>query len=288
MLRFGVFCLGLALIPAACTSKRAEERIYPLHGQVLSIEADRQQANIKHDEIKGLMMAMTMPYKMKDAHVLDGVKPGDVIDAQLVLVSNDAYLSEVKKTGEAPLETPPAPTATSAGVELLKPGDAVPNATFIDESGKKRGFEDFKGSIVAVTFIYTKCPLPTFCPLMDRHFAQVQKSLKSDPALKQVHLVSVSFDPLTDTPPVLLSHARELNADPQRWTFFTGERDSIDQFAARFGVFVTRAPEDPRDITHNLRTAIIDAEGKVVKVYIGNDWTPSQLLKDLKAVASRA
>ena len=94
---------------------------------------------------------------------------------------------------------------------------------------------------MVVTFIYTRCPLPTFCPLMDRHFATIQTAIKGDPALKNVRLVSVSFDPATDTPPVLKKHAAELNADPARWTFLTGDRDDIDRFAARFGVSVARA-----------------------------------------------
>jgi protein SCO1/2 len=98
--------------------------------------------------------------------------------------------------------------------------------------------------------------------------------------------VTVSFDPVTDTPPVLKAHARRLEADLKRWTFLTGDRDEIDQFAARFGVSVTRALNDPRDITHNLRTGIVDANGRLVKVYTGNEWSPDQVLEDLKTVAA--
>jgi protein SCO1/2 len=105
--------------------------------------------------------------------------------------------------------------------------------------------------------------------------------------LAKVHLVTVSFDPATDTPPVLKAHAKKLEADLSRWTFLTGDRDEVDHFAARFGVSVGRAMNDARDITHNLRTAIIDADGKVVKVYTGNEWTPEQVLADLKALGSR-
>jgi protein SCO1/2 len=137
-----------------------------------------------------------------------------------------------------------------------------------------------------LTFIYTRCPIPTFCPLMDRNFAAVQRKLKEDaalaPARRSVHLVSISFDPVTDTPPVLKKHARTLDADPKIWTFFTGDRDEVDKFAARFGVSVARSPADARDITHNLRTAIIDRSGRLVKVYTGNEWTPDQLIADLK------
>src|SRR5205814_41607 len=136
-----------------------------------------------------------------------------------------------------------------------------------------------------IPFIYTSCHFPTFCPLMDRHFASIQQTIKTDPSLKKVHLLSVSFDPLTDTPPVLKAHARELKADPARWTFLTGDRDDIDRFASRFGVSISRELNNPKDITHTLRTAIVDADGKLVKVYIGNEWTPAQLLEDLKPVA---
>ena len=121
---------------------------------------------------------------------------------------------------------------------------------------------------------------------MDRHFVALQEHLQDDPALKHVHLVTVSFDPITDTPPVLKKHARELKADLTRWTFLTGDRDDIDQFAARFGVSVSRAQNNARDITHNLRTAIVSPEGKLVKVYTGNEWTPDEILADLKPVAN--
>ena len=286
MLRLTILCLAIIVAAGACSSKPSNERTYTLTGQVLGVDRDQQKTMIKHDDIKGLMPAMTMMYTVKDGKILDGLKAGDLINATLVIESDNANLTQITKTGEAPLEKPAEPpAAASSGFELLKPGEAVPDAHFVDQDGRKRDFSAFKGSIVAITFIYTKCPLPTFCPLMDRHFATVQKAIASDPALKKVHLVSVSFDPLTDTPPVLLRHARELKADPARWTFLTGDRDGIDQFGARFGVSVERAQNDQLDITHNLRTAIVDADGKLVKVYTGNEWTPTQLLADVRSIA---
>jgi len=271
----------------ACGSK-STERTYPVQGQVIAVTPDRREATIKHAEIKGLMPAMTMPYKFREKADLDTVKPGDVIDATLVIVENDAYLTNVKRLGEAPLELPPAEAAVvaSSGFELLKPGEAVPDSPFLDQDGKKKTFRAFRGSTVVLTFIYTKCPLPTFCPLMDRHFVTLQEHLQDDPALKNVHLVTVSFDPITDTPAVLKKHARTLKADLTRWTFLTGDRDDVDRFAARFGVSVSRALSDARDITHNLRTAIISPEGTLVKVYTGNEWTPNEILADLKPTAN--
>jgi protein SCO1/2 len=154
----------------------------------------------------------------------------------------------------------------------------------VDQEGRKRTFNAFKGSPVVMTFIYTRCPLPTFCPLMDRHFVTLQKTLKEDSALKNVRLVTVSFDPITDTPAVLKRHAKSLNADLTRWTFLTGDRDDVDQFASRFGVSIARSMSSQLDITHNLRTALIDADGKLVKVYTGNDWSPDQIIADLKPI----
>lgn len=273
---FSLVCLTMA----ACGG--SDRREYPFTGQILSIGPDPKEASIKHDEIKGFMTAMTMTYKVRDAKEYADLAPGDLISSTLVVVSNDAYLKDVKKTGSAPLDKPasnPAPTASS-GFELIRPGQPVPDGTFVNQDGQPTTLAAFRGSTVVVTFIYTTCPLPTFCPLMDRHFAVIQKKL-SEKGQRNVHLVSVSFDPITDTPAVLKAHAKKLGADPKMWTFLTGDRDAVDQWASRFGVTVSRAMNDPRDITHNLRTAIIDPHGTLVKTYTGNEWTPDQVLNDL-------
>jgi protein SCO1/2 len=277
----------LALVAAACSTP--DQRTFTLQGQVLSLDSARKILVVKHEEIKNFMPAMTMPYEVQDVKALDGLAPGDLVNATLVVFSNGAHLTAIRKVGTAPLETPPAeapnPTA-SAGFELLRPGEAVPDGSFLDQGGKKRRFSDFKGSPVVMTFIYTRCPVATFCPLMDRHFAALQKTLKQDPALQRVHLVTVSFDPATDTPAVLTKHAKSLDADLSRWTFLTGDRDDVDQFASRFGVSIARSLTDMRDITHNLRTAIISADGTLVKAYTGNDWSPDNVIADLKTLAN--
>jgi len=281
-----LLAIALSLLVGACAGP-PDQRQYTLQGQVLSVTADRREANIKHEEIKGLMPAMTMPYKAAEGQQFENVAAGDLVTATLVVVSNGAYLKDVKKVGEAPLETAPqaAPSASS-GFELLSPGEVVPNTRFVDQDGKTRDLASFRNSTLVVTFIYTRCPIPTFCPLMDRHFAAIQTRLKTEPALRHVQLVSVSFDPIADTPPVLKKHAAALGADPKFWTFLTGQRDEIDKFAARFGVAVTREVNDPLDISHNLRTAIVDAKGAFVKAYSGNEWTHDQVLADLRHIAA--
>src|SRR5262245_32843729 len=123
------FVLAIVAAAACACGSSSGTRTYPLQGQVIEVTADRQQAVIKHEEIKGFMAAMTMPYKVRDPQLLSGIKPGDLINATLTIVSNDGFLSAVKKVGEAPLERPPAETpAASSGFELLRPGEAVPNA----------------------------------------------------------------------------------------------------------------------------------------------------------------
>jgi protein SCO1 len=289
-----VIIVVTALLVVAFVARRGsspDQRTYGLQGQIQSITPDRQEAMVKHGEITGLMPAMTMPYRFKSTAELDALKPGDLIDGTLVIVSNDAFLDGVKKTGEAPIEKPPPESLVTGSTldrakALLLPGEVVPDGAFVDQNGRKTNFTAFRGSTVVLTFIYTRCPLPTFCPLMDRRFVTIQEHMKSDPALKGVHLVTVSFDPIRDTPAVLRAHAKELDADLRHWTFLTGTQAAIDQFAGKFGVFVVRNPNDERDITHNLRTAVIGPDGVVRKIYTGNEWTPEDILMDLKPVAN--
>jgi protein SCO1/2 len=277
---------ALVLLTAGCASP--DHREFTLQGQILSVSDDRKEATIKHEAIKGLMPAMTMPYKAREGTDFGGLQPGDLITSMLVIVANGAYLDNVRRVGDAPLEKAAAtPLAATTGSELLKPGEPVPNTAFVDQDGARRDFASFRNSTVVITFIYTRCPMPTFCPLMDRHFKAVQEKLAGDASLNDVRLVSISFDPANDTPPVLKAHATKLGADPNRWTFLTGDRDEIDKFALRFGVSITRNLNDPIDITHNLRTAIIDRQGRLVKAFSGNEWTPEQVLAELRRIATK-
>ena len=293
LLILGLTVALVAFFTVIYVSRRApsDQRAFALQGQVQSITPDRQEAMVKHGEIKGLMPAMTMPYRFKSKGELDALKPGDVIDGTLVIVSNDAYLTDVKKTGEAPIEKPPAESLVTGQTldkakQLLQPGDTIPDGDFVDQSGRKVTLSAFRGSTVVLTFIYTRCPLPTFCPLMDRNFVSIQEHMRADRALNHVHLVTVSFDPTRDTPAVLRAHAKELDANLAVWTFLTGKEKAVDDFAGKFGVFVVRNPNDQRDITHNLRTAVIGPDGVVKKIYTGNEWTPEDILMDLKPVAN--
>jgi protein SCO1/2 len=231
---------------------------------------------------------MTMTFRVADARVARERAPGDLIEATLVVRDASAWLEHVRKIGFAALAPPAAAAAAAAGFELLEPGDAAPDHAFVDETGRTRRVSDWRGRAVAITFIYTRCPIPTFCPAMDRHFAAAQREIRGDAALRhRVKLLSISFDPAYDTPAVLRAHAKKAGAAPETWSFLTGDRDEVDRFAARFGVSVVRDPQNAVSITHNLRTAVIDDAGRLTQIFTGNEWTPAQLLAAIRDAAKR-
>ena len=285
MWRLGGLLVVAALTAEAC-GRAPESRQYEVRGQILGVDRERQEVLVDHEDIKGFMPAMTMPYKVSDPALLDGKTPGDLITATLVVEEVNAYLSTMTTTGRAPVKNPAAgPLITAA--DLVKEGDLVPDHALVDQSGAPRPLGSLRGHRVALTFIYTRCPLPDFCPLMDRQFADVQREIRRSPALADVRLVSVTLDPAFDTPAVLQTHATALGADPRLWHFLTGERDEVLAFARRFGV-VTEPGEPAAPVVHNLRTAVIDAQGRLVTVHSGNMWTPAELVADLQTAAAPA
>jgi protein SCO1/2 len=275
--------LGLLLASLALTTAchRAEPaRTYPLKGQVLAVVTDRHELTVKHEDIPGFMPAMTMNYPVSPASLMDGLAAGDLIEGTLSVQDARPTLIAIKKTGTAPL--PANGNQSAMATSLLAEGDAVPDAAFLDQDDRRRSFAEWKGTLTLVTFIYTSCPSPTFCPLMDQNFSTIQRAVAEDPALKgRVKLVSISFDPAHDTPAVLKAHAAKRGADSTVWTYLTGDQVTIDRFAGHFGVAVIR-PDQPGEIQHNLRTTLIGADGRVIKIYSGSDWTPGTVLADLR------
>jgi protein SCO1/2 len=278
--RFIAACAALSVAGAACTTTPPARR-YELTGQVLAVHPKTNHLTVKHEDIPGFMPGMTMNFQVAPASLMAGRVPGELIRATLEVTDSTAVITAVTRTGTAPL---PESAADSMAAVLLNAGDEVPDAAFLDQHDKRRAFSEWKGYVTVLTFIYTQCPLPTYCPLMDQNFATVQRSAAEDPVLRgKIRLVSVSVDPEFDTPAVLRAHAARRRADPAVWTFLTGDRATVERFAARFGVSVKRKPPGSKDVTHNLRTAIISLEGRILKLYSGNEWTPSTVLADLRA-----
>lgn len=255
---------------------------------MLAVRAETHEILVKHDDIPGFMPAMTMPYRVKDAALLTDRAPGDLITATLVVAPDLAWLSSITKTGTAPLPDDARTTIpVAAGVHLLQPGDPAPDTVLTDQDDRPFSLSTWRGSAVVVTFVYTRCPLPQFCPLLDRRFAEIQALAATDTALKgRVRLVSISFDPATDTPARLRAHGVSVKADPNIWRFATAPEAVVDRLAATFGVNVLR--ESDTTITHNLRTAVIDPRGDIVAIHDHNNWTAADIVDELRtAVLAR-
>src|SRR5258705_1133102 len=177
------------------------------------------------------MPAMTMPYLVRPPSQLDGLAKGDLVSSTPVLEGSEIYLTDLKKTGHAELPPDAKPVTI---MDVMQPGDEVPDDTLQDQTGAMRKLSDWRGRALAVTFVYTRCPLPDFCPLMDKRFGDLQRAIAGDVRLRdRVHLVSVTFDPAHDTPAVIQAHARSRGADPQTWTYLTGPAAAIEHFTSR-------------------------------------------------------
>ena len=272
-----------ALVLAAACSRPAPPRTYPLHGQVIAIDNAKHTLTIKHDDITGLMPGMTMSFPVADPALLQGREPGEIVDATLEVSQELGRIASVTRVGFEALPTNTNAALMAEGV--LGVGDQVPDTALIDQSDKRRALAEWRGSATLLTFIYTRCPLPNFCPLLDSHFARLQQAILADTTLRdKARLISVTFDPDHDTPAVLAAHAATLKANPAVWTFMTGDRGTLDRLAARLGIGVIRSDSDPF-ITHNLRTILIAPDGRIAHIYSGSEWNTAEIVADLRTAA---
>ncbi len=275
---------GAVLAAALLAACGPQARQYPLEGQILAVRPATNELLIKHGDIPNFMPGMTMAFRVAEPKLLEDRAAGDVIKATLNVTDRDAWISTVEKTGSAPVPEVPA-AGPAEGARLLTEGETAPDTALTDQNGHPLRLTDWRGFAVAITFIYTRCPLPQFCPMLDRRFAEVQRAVAADPALGgRVRLLSVSFDPDADTPQALTAHAAKLGADPDRWRFATAPRDEVDRFAIRFGVNVIR--ESDGTITHNMRTAVVGPNGQVTRLLDGSEWTAATLVADLRAAVA--
>lgn len=260
---------------------------YPFTGRVLSIDPQTESASIDGDLIPGFMLPMVMTYKIKPPSMLRQLSPGDSISAEVVVVDHDPrdenaesdyWLENVKVTAHAP--QPPALGANA--VHMPSPGEDVPDFSFNNQDGKKISLRQFRGKVLLITFIYTRCPFPDFCPRMSSNFAEIYKQLGTNASLAKTNLLSVSFDPEYDTPKVLrdygfsVAHTHDA-ALFRRWQFAAASATDLPRIANFFALTVK--PEGGL-ITHNLSTAVIGPDGKIVAWYHGSDWQVSDLIKD--------
>jgi protein SCO1 len=274
---------------SSCHRVSAQKR-YPFTGRIVSVDSQAQSAIIDGDAIPGFMDAMAMPYKIKPAATLNHLIPGDSVSAEVVVVSSgaknddaapDYWLENVKVI--AHIDPSHAPGASS--LHMPAPGEEVPDFSFTNQSGKLISLKQYRGKVLFVTFIYTRCPFPDFCPRVSGNFAEIYKQAATNAALTNAHLLSISFDPEHDRPKVLrdygfsVAHTHE-SALFNRWEFAAPRLADLPRLADFFAL--TIQPEGGT-ITHNLSTVVIGPDGKIVKWYHGGDWQPSDLIKDATA-----
>jgi protein SCO1 len=281
-------CIGLAaawLIGCQPTTTppdatAAAPTAYAVTGLVHRLQPDARTVIIQHDAIPDYMQAMTMPFVARDPRQLRGLTPGDQITFRLLVTETDAWIDQVRKTGRREELTSPAPDDLLNLVDELDTGDLLPDVSLVNDHGQSFQLSDLRGRVVGLTFLFTRCPLPTYCPLLSRHFAAAHKELlASDPATPW-HLLTVSFDPDFDSPRVLGMYARQYRTDTNHWTFATGEREAIEQFGQKVGLMLVR---EPGTISHNLRTLVVTPSGHIQHVFRDNDWEPSGLVAQMRA-----
>jgi protein SCO1 len=277
--------LSLLLIIAASSSCRrtpSNEKRYDLKGKVVAVERDKHLVTIAHEEIKGYMPSMTMPYTLQDDYYLQNLAAGDEIMATLVVDGSHTWLENVAITRESK-----DPSATT-GISEAKEDDEVPNYQLVNQDGKDIRLNNYRGKALLLTFVYTRCPLPDYCALMSTNFAKVDRELEKQPDLYQkTHLLTISIDPEYDTPKVLRSYGAAYTERYQdetfsHWEFASGTKDQVKGIAQFFGL---RYFADNDQIVHGLRTVIVKPDGKVAKVYRGNEWQPDEVLSELKKAA---
>lgn len=286
------------------SSSKGSNQVFEVKGVVKELKPDGRTVLIRHEEVPNFMPAMTMPFEAKVPAELKGLTAGDQVAFRMTVTENDVWIDQIKKTGldaETLSAQPASSSATGATVkpaisdsslptktgpyqivrdlDPLQIGDRLPEYHFTNEQGQAVNTLDLKGQAVAITFIFTRCPLPNFCPRMSSNFEEAQrKLLRMANAPTNWHLLTISFDPEFDTPVILKSYAQRYKADPQHWNFLTGPAATTAEIADQFG---QRFWREEGAINHNLRTAVIDATGRVQQMFQGNTWTVDDLVAEL-------
>ena len=263
----------------ATTCRRSNEKRYDFKGKVINVEREKHLVTVTHEDIKGYMPGMTMPFAVKNEADLQILAPDDEITATLVVDGKHSWLEDLIITRQSAI-APAMP-----GAQMAKEGDEVPNFTLLNQDNREIHIKDYRGKTLLLTFIYTRCPLPEYCNLMSTNFAEVDRQLQKEPDVySRTHLLSITIDPDYDTPKVLRSYGaahteRYQNETFEHWDFASGTKDQIKGVAQFFGL---RYFQGSDQIVHGLRTVIISPEGKVVKVYRDNQWKPEDVVGEMK------
>jgi protein SCO1/2 len=284
---FAVLLVAMAVAVTLPRTRRAAAvesnvRSFAVTGVVAAPIADGR-VMVAHQEIPGYMAAMTMPFQLgPDAPVMLAV--GDRVRFTLTVGPTSARAGRFEVTGHDPSVAAALRAPSPERQARLRTGDALPAFSLTTHEGQPFAPADLTGRLTVVTFVFTRCPVPEFCPLLVQRFQQLQRDAASDRALRDVRLISVTLDPAFDTPAVLAAYATAMRVDPARWQFVTGEQDQIARLTRGFAVHVER---NGVLLDHTLATAVIDRDGRIVEIWRGNGWKVDGVLDVLRRVAGK-
>jgi protein SCO1/2 len=284
-------CVALALFACECSPAQAgppspsETHDYPARGLVQQISPDRTTATIKHENIPGYMTAMTMDFSVKDTNELLGISPNDEITFHLLVQSNADWIENIQFQSHHISDVTNNTFIFHLDNNELKNGDLLPNGELIAEDGHLLKLSDFRGRTLAVTFFFTSCPLPDYCPRMNQNFTETRQLLAAQTnAARPWQLLSISFDPNFDKPEILTGYATFYRgSDTNHWLFCAAPTNTLAILAPALGLSILR---DTNGIVHNLRTVVVDPRGRIFQQFDGNHWTPRQLAAAILAAAS--
>lgn len=282
-IEFVILLAALAVGLAGCKKEQPPQeqvRRYHLVGKIVEVQTAQNTLIVDSQEIPGFMAAMTMPYPVRDARLLANLGAGDEITADVVVAPDGAYLENIVVTKKgAGSQGPPA-----TQLHQPQPGEPVPDFAMINQDGKRIRLHSFRGDVLLVTFIYTRCPFPDFCPLVSKNFAEIYAATRKNPALRsKIRLLSVSFDPEHDTPAVLRRYGETFRkttggAPFDRWEFAAVPPKDLSNVTNFFGL--TYNSSNGGQIVHSLSTTVISPKGTVFKWYDDNEWKPADLVAD--------
>ncbi|MDF1825229.1 MAG: SCO family protein [Verrucomicrobiales bacterium] len=281
---FSLFICTLGIFLSGCDrSVEPATRIFPVRGVVQKQMDDPAMMLIDHEEIPGFMPRMIMPFRVLDPAEFDGIKPGMVVTLNFHVTDSDSWASDVTPTGETGAITLEE-RATSK--KLLGIGDTLSDFEFLDENGKPVRISDFRGMPVALTFVFSRCPVPEYCPRMMDHFARVREKLDTDPEAPEAYrLLTISFDSEYDSPEIMKSWGSRFgHAEGQAWSLLsTPDSTTIDAVSSEIGL---RFGEANGTLQHNLRTVVLDREGVIRALYTDETWEIVDLIDAIKTADS--
>ncbi len=278
-------CKPTAPAPVATSDAASSAvRTYEARGIVRQIAPDRREATIQHQAIPGFMGAMTMDFTLIDTNDLQNISRGDEITFKLCVTETNSWIESVRLVAHVVESVTNGVFVFHAPSSELKPGDLLPDFTLTAEDGRPIRFSDYRGRVLAFTFFFTRCPLPDFCPRMDLNFAEARVLLRAaTPATNSWQFLSISFDPEHDLPDTLTNYAayyRQQDAD--RWLFSVADTNTLARLAPLLDLMITR---EDNTISHNLRTVVLDPEGRIARQFDGNRWTPRELADAMQSAA---